>query len=85
MEIINAVLFYIAALMLIISSIMAIISTRIMNSVFFATAAFFLFGFLFFALNAPFNGVIQISIYGIALSVFNLFILCIIQFIRGCL
>ncbi len=69
MEIINAVLFYIAALMLIISSIMAIISTRIMNSVFFATAAFFLFGFLFFALNAPFNGVIQISIYGIALSV----------------
>ncbi len=69
MEIINTVLFYITALMLIISSIMAIISTRIMNTVFFATAAFFLFGFLFFALNAPFNGVVQISVYGVALSV----------------
>lgn len=69
METINPVLFYITSLILIFSSIMTILSKKIMHSVFYALIAFFITGLIFFSLNAPFNGCIQISIYAIALSI----------------
>ena len=69
MEQINPIIFYIVSLITIISSIAVIFARKIINSVFFALICFICFGFLFFSLNAIFNGVIQISIYGIALSI----------------
>lgn len=69
MEQINAIIFFIVSIIAIFSSIAVVLTKRIMNSVFFALICFVCFGFLFFSLNALFNGVIQISIYGIALSI----------------
>lgn len=48
---------------------MTVISKKIMHSVLYSLIAFILVGFLFFALNAPFIGALQISVYGIALSI----------------
>ncbi len=69
MEIINGLLFYIIAFVMTVFSVMTIISRRIMHSIFYSLIVFILFGLLYFSLNAPFNGVIQISIYGSALSI----------------
>lgn len=67
--IINSILFYITAIMLIGACVMAVISKKIMHSVFDSLITFVLVGFLFFALNAPLVGALQISVYGIALSI----------------
>ena len=69
MEQINAILFYIISAIIIFSSIAVIFTKKVMKSVFFALVTFICFGLLFFFLNALFNGVIQISIYGIALCI----------------
>lgn len=69
MNILNSIIFYTIAILLIVMSILTVFSKRIIHSVFFALVCFILTGFLFFALNAPFIGVVQISIYGIALSI----------------
>lgn len=69
MEIINSLLFYIESITLIISVILTITAKRIMNAVLYSLICFFIIGLLFFSLNAPFNGSVQISIYGIALSI----------------
>ena len=69
MEIINGLLFYIIAFVMTVFSVLTIISRRIMHSIFYSLIVFILFGLLYFSLNAPFNGVIQISIYGSALSI----------------
>lgn len=69
MENINPILFYITALIIVLSSIMTVIAKRIMYAVFYAFICFFFTGLIFFSLNAPFIGSIQISIYAIALSI----------------
>lgn len=69
MNILYSIIFYITAFFIVISSILAVISKRIMHSVLYALISFVLIGFLFFALNAHFIGAVQISIYGIALSI----------------
>lgn len=69
MEQLNAIIFYIISAIIIFSSIAVIFTKKIMKSVFFALVTFICFGLLFFFLNALFNGVIQISIYGIALCI----------------
>lgn len=69
MEQINALFFYITSIIIIITSCSVVFSKRIINAVFAALICFFCFGFLFFSLNAPFNGAIQMSIYGTALSI----------------
>ena len=69
MEQLNAIIFYIISAIIIFSSIAVIFTKKIMQSVFFALVTFICFGLLFFFLNALFNGVIQISIYGIALCI----------------
>ena len=69
MEQLNAIIFYIISVIIIFSSIAAIFTKKIMKSIFFALVTFICFGLLFFFLNALFNGVIQISIYGIALCI----------------
>ena len=69
MEQLNAIIFYIISAIIIYSSIAIILTKKIMKSVFFALITFICFGFLFFCMNALFNGVIQISIYGIALCI----------------
>lgn len=76
MENINPILFYITALIIIFSSLMTITTKRIMYSVFYAFICFFFIGLIFFSLNAPFIGSIQISIYAIALSI--LFVIAIV-------
>ncbi|MCD7740561.1 MAG: NADH-quinone oxidoreductase subunit J [Candidatus Gastranaerophilales bacterium] len=62
-------MFYLISAVIIITSIAVIFTKKIINSVFFALICFFGFGFLFFALNAPFNAAVQMSIYGCALSI----------------
>ena len=69
MEQLNAIIFYIISVIIIFSSIAVIFTKKIMKSIFFALVTFICFGLLFFFLNALFNGVIQISIYGIALCI----------------
>ena len=69
MEQLNAIIFYIISAIIIFSSIAVIFTKKVMKSVFFALVTFICFGLLFFFLNALFNGVIQISIYGIALCI----------------
>ncbi len=69
MEQLYAILFYITALLIIFTCLAVIFTKKIMHAVFYALICFFCFGILFFALNAPFNGAIQMSIYGIALSI----------------
>lgn len=69
MEHINAILFYIIAIITILSSCAVIFSKKIMNAVFSALICFFCFAFLYFSLNAPFNGAVQMSIYAIALTI----------------
>ncbi len=69
MEQLNVIIFYIISAIIIFSSIAVIFTKKIMKSVFFALVTFICFGLLFFFLNALFNGVIQISIYGIALCI----------------
>ncbi len=69
MEQLNALMFYITSAIIIFTSVMVIFTKKIMNAVFFALVCFFSFGFLFFSLHAPFNGAVQISVYGAALSV----------------
>ena len=66
---INTIMFYITAIMLICACIMTVFSKRIMHGVLYSLIAFILVGFLFFALNAPLVGALQISVYGIALSI----------------
>lgn len=67
--IINTIMFYITAIILICACVMTVFSKRIMHSVLYSLIAFILVGFLFFALNAPLIGALQISVYGIALSI----------------
>lgn len=69
MEYIHGIIFYIISIAIIISGIFVIFSKRIMNAVFSSLICFICFGLLFFALNSPFNGVVQFSIYGIALTI----------------
>ena len=69
MEQLNAITFYIISAIIIFSSLAVIFTKKIMKSVFFALVTFICFGLLFFCLNAIFNGVIQISIYGISLCI----------------
>ena len=69
METINSVLFYIISAVITLSAVFVVISKKIINSIFFSLICFFLIGLIFFSLNAPFNGVIQISIYTSALSI----------------
>jgi len=69
MEQINAIIFYITAFTAIFTCWAVIFSKRIIHAVFYSIICFFCFGFLFFLLNAPFNGVVQMSVYGIALSI----------------
>ncbi len=69
MEQINTIIFYIISALVIFTSLAVIFTKKIMNSVFYALICFFSFGFLFFSLNAPFNGAVQMSLYGIVLCI----------------
>lgn len=66
---IQTIIFYTTAILLICACLLTVISKKVMHSVLYALISFILCGFLFFALNAPFLGAIQISVYGIALSI----------------
>lgn len=69
MEYIHGIIFYLISILIILCGLFTIFSKKIMNAIFYALVCFIGFGFLFFALNAPFNGVVQFSIYGIALTI----------------
>lgn len=69
MEYIHGIIFYLISIIVVLSGLFIIFSKKIMNAVFSSLICFIGFGFLFFALNSPFNGVVQFSVYGIALTV----------------
>ena len=69
MEILDTVIFYVTSILLITSGILTVLSKKIMNSVFFAFISFLMFAVIYLSLNAAFNAVVQISIYGAAMSI----------------
>lgn len=73
MENINTFLFYIISICLLCSSILSIVSFRIIYSVLFAVLVFISTGCLYFLLNAQFNGVAQLIIYGTGVAILLVF------------
>ena len=69
MEKLNTLLIYSDFFLILLFTFLIIKTRVIMNAILCSIAVFFLIGLLFFALNAPFNGAVQIAIYSIALSI----------------
>ncbi len=73
MELINISAFWLTAVVLVITSLLAVFLPKISYSIFFGFLTFIFFGLLYFLLNAPFNAIAQISIYGVTFSVLFVF------------
>lgn len=73
MEILNTILFYIFSIFAIVSTISIIYFKRFAYCVIFALIAFLSFAGFYFLLNASFNAVAQISIYGLGVTLLLLF------------
>ena len=65
----NPIVFYPAAVLIILFAIMAIKFKNIFYSLLSAIAVFFLAGYFFYILGSEYNAVIQIAIYGVAVPV----------------
>lgn len=72
-EIIKSIIFYGFAGLILISVLLSVIVKPIFYSLLFAIVAFFCAGGLFFSLNADYNAVVQIAVYGVAVPVIFLF------------
>lgn len=73
MDILNVLFFYIIAAMLILSAFLLVVLPRIVHSLVCAVVFFIFIGFVYFMLNASYNGVSQIMIYAIGVSLLLLF------------
>ena len=69
MEIISCLSFWISAVLLVIFSLLTVFMPKISFSVLFGFLTFLFFSFLYFQLSAPFNGVVQIIIYAVTMSI----------------
>lgn len=69
MEIISSLSFWINAILIIISAICTVFLPKISYCILSAFITFILFALLYFQLSAPFNGVVQIIIYAVTMSV----------------
>lgn len=65
----NPIVFYPAAVLIILFAIMAIKFKNIFYSLLSAIAVFFFAGYFFYILGSEYNAVIQIAIYGVAVPV----------------
>ena len=65
----NPIIFYPAAILIILFSILTIVLKNIFYSLISAIVVFFLAGYLFFVLGSEYNAVIQVAIYGIAVPI----------------
>ena len=65
----TALIFYPAALVIVIFSIISILSSRVVYSLLSAILVFMAGGLVFYLLGAEYNAVIQLTIYGIAVPV----------------
>ena len=72
-EIINCIVFYGFGILVLLFAILAIMARNVVYSLLCAVISFFGIGGLFFSLNADYNAVVQISIYGTAIPVLFLF------------
>ena len=73
MDKIQAIIFYIVALTAIVGAFRAIFTKKIFYSVFYAFLCFIAVGLLFFALELPYLGVVQLSLCGVAMSILFVF------------
>lgn len=80
MDLISCLSFWITALLILISSLLTIFIPKVSFSVLFGFITFFLFSFLFFQLNAPFNGAVQIIIYAVTMSILFAFAIMLTNF-----
>ncbi len=69
MEIISCLSFWITAFLLVIFSLLTVFLPKMSFSVLFGFLTFLFFSFLYFQLSAPFNGVVQIIIYAVTMSI----------------
>ena len=68
-EILNSVIFYLCAFLIVTGACFTVLANRIIYSLFFAVIVFFTTGIVFFMLNAEYNAVVQIAVYGVAVPV----------------
>ena len=69
MEIISCLSFWITAVLLVVFSLLTVFLPKMSFSIFFGFLTFLFFSFLYFQLSAPFNGVVQIIIYAVTMSI----------------
>ena len=74
-DILVSVIFYTCAFLILGCAICSILAKKIIHSIFLAVIVFFATAGLFFLLNAQYNAVVQIAIYGLAVPI--LFVLAI--------
>lgn len=65
----NPIIFYPAAMLMILSAVLAIKFKNIFYSLLFAILVFFSAGLFFYLLGSEYNAIIQIAIYGVAVPV----------------
>lgn len=68
-EILNTVIFYLCAFLVVVGAVFTILSNRIIYSLFFAVIVFFCTGIVFYLLNAEYNAIVQIAVYGVAVPI----------------
>lgn len=69
MDNINTFLFYIISIILLCSAVLSIVSFRVIYALLFAVVAFISTGCVYFLLNAQFNAVAQLIIYGTGVAI----------------
>lgn len=74
-ELLISFIFYLCTGLILISAIFTVLSKKIVHSVLFSLITFLSIGILFFLLNAEYNAVVQISIFGVGIPI--LFVLAI--------
>lgn len=73
MDKLQAIIFYIVALTAIVGALRAIFTRKIFYSVLYAFLSFIAVGLLFFALELPYLGVVQLSLCGVGMTILFVF------------
>lgn len=69
----QAIIFYIVALTAVVGAFRAIFTRRIFNSVVYAFISFLAVGLLFFALELPYLGLVQVALCSVGMSILFVF------------
>ena len=73
MDKLQAIIFYIVALTAVVGALRAIFTRKIFYSVLYAFLSFIAVGLLFFALELPYLGVVQLSLCGVGMTILFVF------------